>query len=76
MARADAKTPPRRSYSEIGRALNMSGVHVARAFKGDPRVSTAALIRIWRETGVKLGRIADATDDEIRVLERFEREAA
>jgi ribosomal protein S11 len=76
MTPQEAKHATGRSFSQIGRALGISSVHIARAFRGEPCVGNATLIRIWRETGVKLGRIADATDDEIRVLERFEREAA
>lgn len=53
-------------------ALGISKVHASHVIRGIKVPSKDLAIRIYRATGQKIGPIADASDEDIAVLERFE----
>lgn len=56
----------------LGRAVGISKTHASHVINGIKPPTKALAIRIFRATGHKLGPIADASDAEIAILERFE----
>lgn len=56
--------------------LSISTPYASQLLSGARPWPKALAIAAFRKTGTKLGPIADATDDEIDVLERFEGRAA
>ncbi len=56
--------------------LSISMPYASQLLGGSRPWPKALAIAAYRKTGVKLGPIAEATDDEIDVLERFEKSAA
>lgn len=63
----DAKEGPSLAQRLMERGVKKS--HAYALASGNPGVGAA--IRAFRRTGIKLGPIEHATDDEIAVLERF-----
>jgi len=55
----------------LSRAVQISRVHAFQVIKGEKTPSKQLAIRIYHATGHKLGPIAEASDAEIAVLERF-----
>ncbi len=60
--------------SKLAEAINCSQPYASQVLSGARPPRTPLAIRIWRATGHKLGPIANATDEEIGVLERFQGE--
>lgn len=58
------------------RAIGVSAPYASQLARGLRRPSRAMAIRIFRETGRKMGCLEDASDAEIHVLSRFEDQAA
>jgi transcriptional regulator with XRE-family HTH domain len=58
------------SKAALGRRVGVSGEHIARIAKGEPSVSLALALAIHRETGVKVGHLADASDRDIKAVAR------
>lgn len=58
-----------KAFAEAGGVTNGFASLVLRGEKPMPK---RVAIRVWRKTGLKLGPIAQATDEEIAVLEKFE----
>jgi hypothetical protein len=56
----------------LAEMLSISVPYASALLKGDRPWTRRHAIAAYRKTGVKVGPIADATDDEIDVLERFE----
>lgn len=57
---------------DVARALGISRVYAWQLVNNDRPFSRAHAIKLFRATGHKLGPIADASDAEIAILERFE----
>lgn len=64
------------SAKELAHAAEVSSGFASLVTRGIKPLPRRLAIKVWRKTGQKLGPIADATDDEIRVLERFDEQAA
>lgn len=58
--------------TKLSRAVSISVPYASQIIKGRRAPSQTMAISIFRATGHKFGPIADATDDEIDVLERFQ----
>lgn len=56
--------------------LSISTPYASQLLSGQRPWPRALAIAAYRKAGVKLGPIAQATDEEIEILERFERTAA
>lgn len=52
-------------------AADISESYASLLAGGDRTPSDKLAIRIWRETGIKLGRIKDAADSDIEALARL-----
>lgn len=57
---------------ELARRVGCSKSHLSHVLAGRKALGRPLAIRIWRETGRKVGPIAGASDAEIAVLERFQ----
>ena len=55
----------------LSRAVDISVPYASQILKGVRTPPQAMAIRIFRATGHKIGPIANASDEEIAVLERF-----
>ena len=64
-------TPDGLTPSKLSEAVGISVPYASQLLSGARALNQPMAIRIFRATGAKLGPIADATDDEIEVLERF-----
>lgn len=53
------------------RRINVSGPYAWQIAHGKRRPSLKLAFSIWRETGLKLGKLAGKPDDEIRALASF-----
>jgi hypothetical protein len=62
--------------SELAKEAGISVPFASQVISGIKPLPRSLAIRIFRWRGVKLGPIANATDEEIDVLERFEGRAA
>lgn len=60
----------------LAELLSISTPYASQLLSGARPWPKALAIAAYRKTGTKLGPIADATDEEIDVLERFEGKAA
>ena len=58
------------------RAIGISAPYASQLARGLRRPSRAMAIRIYRETGRKMGCLENASDADIRVLSQFEEQAA
>ncbi len=58
------------SKQELGRRVGCSGEHIGRIVKGDPRVSPALALRIFDETGIRVGPLQGCSNTEIAVVRR------
>jgi hypothetical protein len=56
---------------ELGRRVGCSGEHIGRVANNDPRVSQALALRIFDETGIKVGPLAGVSDEDIAVVRRL-----
>lgn len=61
---------------DVARALGVSRPYAWQLLKGDRTLTTAMAVKIARKTGHKIGPVADASDAELAILERFEGDAA
>lgn len=50
------------------RAIGISGGHASEVARGHRPPGDKTALKIWRETGMKFGRIASLNDDEIEVF--------
>jgi plasmid maintenance system antidote protein VapI len=64
------------SHAEVGRQVGHSRIYLWRIQHGDRPMPRKLALKIWRTFGAKVEPIADATDEELEVLARFEGEAA
>jgi len=60
------------SQQELARRVGCSDVHVGRIANGSPRVSLALSIRIFDETGVRVGPLANSSAEDIAAFRRLE----
>jgi plasmid maintenance system antidote protein VapI len=56
---------------ELGRRVGCSGEHIGRIVNDDPRVSQTLALRIFDETGVKVGPLKAMTNTDIAVVRRL-----
>jgi len=66
------------SKAAFARRMECSDVHIHRICNDDPRVSPDLAVRIFRETGVRIGPLRNATEDDAEAVARVlspEREA-
>lgn len=56
---------------ELGRRVGCSGEHVGRIVNDDPRVSQALALRIFDETGIKVGPLRGMTNTDVAVVRRL-----
>lgn len=57
------------SPTRLGAQVGISKAYACGILKGNKTPSEAVAVRIYRATGMKLGRLADLNDDQIAVLE-------
>ena len=62
--------------TEFAKAAGVTQPFASLVLAGKRKMPRRVAIRVFQETGRKLGPIAEATDDEIAVLARFETDAA
>lgn len=67
-----SEAPETLTPSRLAEATGMSLPYASQVLSGKRPPKTPIAIRIWKATGHKLGPIANATDEEIAVLERFQ----
>ena len=58
------------TMAEFGKRVGCSGVHIGRVCDDDPRVSTDLAVRIFRETGVRVGPLRNVEDADVEVVAR------
>lgn len=58
--------------NRLAQAVGISQPYASQLLSGKRPLQLGLAIRIYRTTGVKLGPIAGAADEDIAVLERFE----
>lgn len=58
------------TMNELGKRVGCSGVHIGRICDDDPPVSTALAVRIFRETGVRVGPLRNVEDAEVEIIAR------
>ncbi|WP_395443601.1 hypothetical protein [Caulobacter sp. UC70_42] len=54
----------------LGRKVGVSGEHIGRLAKGEDCVSLSLALAIHRETGVKVGVLARASDRDVKAVAR------
>lgn len=59
------------SKQELGRRVGCSGEHIGRIANDDPRVSQALALKIFDETGVKVGPLRSMANTDIAVVRRL-----
>lgn len=59
------------TQEELGSRVRCSGEHVGRIAKNDPRVSQQLALRIFDETGVKVGPLRGMANTDIAVVRRL-----
>jgi plasmid maintenance system antidote protein VapI len=64
------------THAAVGRRIGKSRSYLTRVCHGDRPMTRALALKIWDSFGVKVEPIANATDAELKVLARFESEAA
>lgn len=62
--------------SKLAALADISQPFASQVLSGVKVPSMRSAIKIFRATGLKFGPIAEATDEEIAVLERYQRAAA
>lgn len=60
----------------LAKRVEVSRPYITKVRRGAQPPSKRVAVRIWRETGVKLGPLAGKSDDEISVFARFVEVAA
>jgi hypothetical protein len=58
------------TMQQLGDRVACSGVHIGRICGDDPRVSTDLAVRIFRETGVRVGPLRNVQDEDVEVVAR------
>jgi F420-0:gamma-glutamyl ligase-like protein len=58
--------------TELAAFLNVSAAYASQLKTGARAWPRTLALRVFRETGEKVGELVNATDDEIDVLERFD----
>lgn len=62
---------------QLGERVGCSGVHIGRICNDDPRVSPDLAVRIFKETGVRIGPLRNASEDDAETVARvFSRDGA
>lgn len=61
---------------ELADAADVSSGFASLVTRGLKPLPQRIAIKVWRKTGQKLGPIADATDEEIATLEKFQETGA
>lgn len=56
--------------SDLAKRVSCSDVHIYRICNDDPRVSTELAVRIFRETGVRVGPLRNVEDAEVEIIAR------
>lgn len=56
--------------NQLGDRVGCSGVHIGRICADDPRVSHDLAVRIFKETGVRIGVLRNATEDDAEAVAR------
>jgi transcriptional regulator with XRE-family HTH domain len=68
----DTSALKRPKPSQLSEAVGISVPYASQILKGRRVPPQAMALRIYRATGWKTGPIADATEEDIEVLERFQ----
>ena len=55
---------------ELARRVGCSDAHINRICNDDPRVSADLAVRIFRETGVRIGPLRHASDEDAEAVAR------
>lgn len=56
--------------TEFARQVDCSDVHIHRICNDDPRVSPDLAVRIFEQTGVRIGPLRNASEEEAKVFAR------
>lgn len=64
--------PNKPSPSKLAAEIGISVPYASQLLSGDRTPPVPMAIKVFRAIGVKLGPIANASDDEIATLERFQ----
>lgn len=63
-------------HLSLAQRLMAAGVHKSHAYQLAQKSSPRVALRIFKRTGIRIGPLEQATDEEIKVLERIEGRAA
>ena len=63
--------PSKLTVTGLAAEFGISKGHASQILSGDKEPSVGLACRIWRKTGVKLGRLKTADDSDMAVLERY-----
>lgn len=58
------------SKAAFARRMDCSDVHIHRICTDDPRVSPELAVRIFKETGVRIGPLRNASEDDAEAVAR------